>query len=87
MLRAAELAEIIQCDITRLVLLAWVGSAAFETDRLSCMFGTIELQVGFCPILDGRDAINFKPAAKPLEIVSPLCRSPWLGNNIGAQSD
>ena len=69
-LRAAALIEIIQPRTARHILPTWVGSAAFDSDRLTCRFGTIELQIRSCPLLGGRDAINFKPVAKPLEIVS-----------------
>ena len=68
MLRAAALTEMIQPDRIRHILPTWVGSAALETDRLGCMFGTIELRIRFCPLLDGGGAINREPVAKPLEI-------------------
>ena len=70
MLRAAVLAEIIQSDRFCLILPTWVGLAAFDIDRLGYVFGTIELRIRFCLLLDGGDAINCKPVAKPLEIVS-----------------
>ena len=77
MLRAAALTEIIQLDYIRHILPTWVGSVAFDSDTLTCWLGAIELQIRFCPLHGGRDAINVSPVARLLEtLLDPI----YLGN-------
>ena len=54
MLLAAAFVEIIQSYIARHILPKWVGSAAYETDRLVYRFGAppSEIWSRFCPLLD-----------------------------------